>query len=172
MHEGKTDIAVSQWAAVCYMLSWGTDQIFTGNHNYEDDARMISMLSFFNRYAGMRTDEGASSPGVWASLRDGLDGADTKRFSESEYGKASEDNADRMAKVSSGHILIHRMLIHCLLIHYMRIHYILIHYINDQDREGVRVPRRCAGRPEARGDGDAGWEEANRNERLRVGHLP
>lgn len=23
IHEGKTDIAVSQWATVCYMLSWG-----------------------------------------------------------------------------------------------------------------------------------------------------
>ena len=37
---------------------------------------------------------------AFIGLRDGLDSNDTERFPESKYGKATEDNSDRMVKIA------------------------------------------------------------------------
>ena len=48
---------------------------------------------FFNKYAGQIHSETAT--GAFSALREGLDAADTVKFPEAEFGKASIKNADR-----------------------------------------------------------------------------
>ncbi len=56
-------------------------------------------FSFANRYSYYKLPQ--TSPYAFIALRDVLDAADTVRFPEKKYGKAVQNNADRMWKIES-----------------------------------------------------------------------
>lgn len=77
--------AWTAWALATWASCYGLDT-WQNNTLIENAPTMRPALSFFTKYAGCRDNEGDSSPGAWAVLRDGLDVADTARFPEATFG--------------------------------------------------------------------------------------
>ena len=84
--------AITQWH-----LTFGLDMpdfypSCLDNHTYDD------IFIFLNLFSGPKYAN--KSIGGFIGLRDGLDSNDTKRFPESQYGKADINNSDRMVKIA------------------------------------------------------------------------
>jgi hypothetical protein len=84
----------SLWALTYGLDIWNQRELMMNN---PDDH--IPAFEFFTEYA--RYKDPASSPGAWIAFRDDLDGANLKRFPESEYGPYRDGlNPERNLKIA------------------------------------------------------------------------
>ncbi len=76
----------NMFAMNCYALYWGLDWSNQGGKEIVDDG-YDSTFNFFNRYAGEKNP--LKSDHAFCALKDGLDAADTTRFSQNIFGAAN-----------------------------------------------------------------------------------
>ena len=101
LKEGAMNPVTSAWETFLWALTWNLDRIYLMDWEFDgsyDNNQLWPMLRFVNKYLSVRKPE--LSPGAWVRLHDGLNSADTERFPESQYGKASLKNAGRMVNIT------------------------------------------------------------------------
>lgn len=83
-----------------YDLYYGLDMLLLSGKLIADPKYRIS-LEFYNKYAGQK--DPAEAIGAFSAMKDVLDAADTVRFPESIYGKASDTNKERFIAIAKDH---------------------------------------------------------------------
>ena len=89
----------SAYAQIGWFLTFGLDLPGFSGNTLVDPTFTPLYRDVFNRYATSIRPPVDNWIGAIVSLRDGLDSANTKRFPEQKYGKATQQNADRMKKI-------------------------------------------------------------------------
>ena len=93
----KEDCVENMYWLCTYDLFYGLDILFIVG-DAVSDPKFRESYDFYNKYAGQK--DPAEAIGAFSAMKDVLDAADTERFPENIYGKASDTNKERFAAIA------------------------------------------------------------------------